>query len=170
MQCHKPPRTPPTVWRNCYDDSWRDLISPESFSHPAKMARGLVRRIFDYLIETGRLRPGDVCVDPFGGIGTTAIEGASRGMRVVCCELEERFVSLCKANFELHRRTWEVCGDPLPIVLQGDSRFLRRVIAEAGCIVSSPPYAETEAGKPPRTGEHRVDMKRDAPSVSGAPG
>ncbi len=34
-------------WTGCYDDGWRDLIVPEAFSHPAKMARGLVARTGD---------------------------------------------------------------------------------------------------------------------------
>jgi hypothetical protein len=112
-------------WTGCYDDGWRDLIVPEAFAHPAKMARGLVVRVFDELFASGALQRGDVCVDPFGGIGTTAIEGASRGVQVVCCELEPRFVALARQNFELHRRDWEAMGRPLPVMVQGDSRQLR---------------------------------------------
>jgi len=32
-------------FHGCYDDNWRDYITPESFAHPAKFARGLVERI-----------------------------------------------------------------------------------------------------------------------------
>jgi len=115
------------------------------------MARGLVRRIFDYL----DMPKGSVIVDPFGGVGTTGIEAASRGLQFIGCELEPKFVELAKQNFELHRRTWEAFGDPQPVIVQGDSRNLRQALAasatygasvsssalSADCVVGSPPFA-----------------------------
>ena len=174
------------LWENAYDDGWKvGHITPHSFAHPAKAARGLLLRIFDHLFATGRLKPGDTVVDPFGGIGTTAIVGASRGCRVVCVELEPKFVRLARGhdcpgskgaaldlcpdcqkeqaagwkdggrgphhfagNFDLHRATWERFGDPLPVMLQGDSRKLCEVIKPvlAACVVSSPPFTHQGAG------------------------
>lgn len=130
-------------WDRCYDAGWRDLIVPGAFAHPAKMARGLVARIFDELFAMGALQRGSVVVDPFGGIGTTAIEGASRGVQVICCELEPKFVDLQRENYELHRRDWQAMGRPMPVVVQGDSRQLRAVLGPvlAECVVSSPPYS-----------------------------
>jgi 16S rRNA G966 N2-methylase RsmD len=134
-----------SVWQGCYDGSWKGVITPESFAHPAKMARGLLTRIFDYAFKQGWLRKGDIVADPFGGIGSTGIEGASRGCRVFLCELEPRFVALAETNFALHRRTWETCGDPLPVIVQGDSRRLCEVLGPvmADCVVSSPPFQES---------------------------
>lgn len=129
-------------WHHCYDDSWRDLITPESFSHPAKAGRRLLHNIFSHLESIGALTPGrSIVVDPFGGIGTTAIIGAWRGYPVVCCELEEKFVNLMKDNFAKERPKWEDLNRPIPRVVQGDSRKLRQHIqAEIDAIVSSPPY------------------------------
>lgn len=79
------------TWQHCYDDSWKGLITTDSFAHPAKMARGLVRRIFDELFAMNALRKGDTVLDPFGGVGTTGIEAASRGVQAYLVELEERF-------------------------------------------------------------------------------
>ena len=121
---------PVVTWHGAYDANWRDLITPESFAHPAKMARGLVERIFDELFALGALKAGDLVCDPFGGIGSTAISGAARGCRVVCCELEPRFVELGKANIDLHRRDWEAMGRPIPVMVQGDSRRLTRADRE----------------------------------------
>ena len=131
-------------WQGCYDESWKGLIVPEAFGHPAKMARGLLCRIFDYLFENGHLRRGDLVVDPFGGIGSTGIIGASRGLRVVCCELEPKFVALAEQNFELHRHTWTTMGDPLPRIVCGDSRRLAEVLAGEDCVVGSPPFSGSE--------------------------
>jgi hypothetical protein len=79
------------TWHGCYDGGWQGLLVPDAFAHPAKAARGLLARIFDELAEMGALRPGDIVVDPFGGIGTTGIIAASRGIRSALCELEPRF-------------------------------------------------------------------------------
>ena len=157
---------PVVTWHGAYDANWRDLITPESFAHPAKMARGLVERIFDELFALGALKAGDLVCDPFGGIGSTAISGAARGCRVVCCELEPRFVELGKANIELHRRDWEAMWRPIPVMVQGDSRRLRAHVGPvlAACVVASPPYEGSvnsersgidwdKANRPDRAGE-----------------
>lgn len=142
----KKAKPPPVIeWAGCYDKSWKGYITPESFAHPAKMARGLLCRILDHMLAEGWIRKGDTLVDPFGGIGTTGIEGASRGLKVYCCELEPRFCDLMRANFKLHERTWRAFNDPLPVCVPGDSRRLAEVLAGAGvgACVSSPPFADS---------------------------
>lgn len=113
-------------------------------SYPAKMSRALLRRIFFYLFDHGYLERGGVVVDPFGGIFTTGLEAASRGVRAYGCELEEKFCKLAAKNIDLHRRTWEACGNPLPVLVQGDSRQLCSVLGPvmASVVVGSPPYTE----------------------------
>ncbi len=141
------------MWAGCYDAGWRDLIVPAAFAHPAKMSRALVARIFDELFASGAIGRGSLVVDPFGGIGTTAIEGASRGVQVVCCELETKFVRLAAENFALHARDWQAMGRPAPRIVNGDSRKLREHVGPvlAECVVSSPPYADgcARQGKDP---------------------
>lgn len=46
-----------SVWYGCYDDGWGDLITPESYAHPAKMARGLVYRIVKHGIDQSVTMP-----------------------------------------------------------------------------------------------------------------
>jgi len=115
------------------------------------MARGVCEWIFDHLFERGWLNKGDICIDPFFGIGTTGVIGASRGVQVYGVELEHKFCRLCEENFKLHRHTWETFGDPLPICFQGDSRELGKVLGSvlfrgggrlvgADVCVGSPPY------------------------------
>lgn len=108
------------------------------------MSRGLIRRIFDGLLALGAIEKGDLVVDPFGGIGSTGIEGAYRGVHVICCELEPKFVMFTQMNFAWHAQQWAVLGYPIPEVVQGDSRRLREAIgpALAAAVVSSPPYSE----------------------------
>jgi len=130
------------TWAGCYDDGWAGLITAESFSHPAKMSRGLLVRIFDQLFVMDALKRGDLVVDPFAGIGTTGIEAASRGCLFIGCELEPRFVALARANNKAHAATWAAMGRPQPVMVEGDSRRLRACIgpALAEAVVSSPPY------------------------------
>lgn len=79
----------------------------------------------------------------FGGIATTGIEAASRGHEFVGVELEPRFHALALENFELHRM-WESSGDPLPVMICGDSRrAVELVRAHFATVVSSPPYAKS---------------------------
>lgn len=122
---------PVVIWHGAYDSGWKGLITDPSFAHPAKMARGLVARIFDELFEMGALHVGDIVCDPFAGIGSTGIEAASRRCRFIGVELEPKFVGLASENFELHRRAWQAMGRPLPVVVQGDSRRLASVLEQA---------------------------------------
>ncbi len=137
-----------------YGSGWTDNeLVPEAFSHPAKAAKGLLRLIFDHLFERGYLKRGGCVVDPFGGVGTTGIESASRGCRFVGCELEPKFHALAERNFDLHRRVWEAAGDPQPRMVCGDSRRLQEIIMPvlAEAVVSSPPFADCLCNVPNRT-------------------
>jgi len=136
-----------TTWHGCYDSGWGDLIVPEAYAHPAKMARGLVERIFDRLAELGLPRGSLIC-DPFGGIGTGGVISASRGYRWIGCDLEEKFCKLAERNFELHKRSWEAFGDPMPRIVQGDSRRLCEALGPvlAECVISSPPFGTGDSG------------------------
>ena len=42
------------AWIGCYDNGWQGEITPESFSHPAKFSRTLIRRIYDHAFAEGR--------------------------------------------------------------------------------------------------------------------
>lgn len=135
-----------STWAGCYDESWKGIITDASFAHPAKMARGLVKRIFKHLKENYGLKKNSVCVDPFGGIGSTGIQGTKEECQCFLVELEPRFVKMAKKNFKIHKRTWKLQGRALPVIVQGDSRRLREVLGPvlADVCVSSPPYTEAQ--------------------------
>jgi len=67
-------------WQRCYSGAF-DLISPESFAHPAKMAPSLCYRIIEHLEELGLLKAGATILDPMGGTGLTAICANAKGYR-----------------------------------------------------------------------------------------
>ena len=37
-------------WYGCYNQSWKGVITDEAFAHPAKFSRGLIERIYRYLL------------------------------------------------------------------------------------------------------------------------
>jgi len=78
-----------------YSGGWtKKELTPESFSHPAKISRQLVRWIYDHAIEHGWLKEGDVVIDPFGGIGGCALDAMAEGAVFVGVELERHFVDM----------------------------------------------------------------------------
>lgn len=129
------------IWQGCYNESHKGLIVPGAFVHPAKMAVGLCKRIYEHGQIRGYWRPGNTIVDPFYGIGTVGLIGAYQGYQVVGIELEAQFVALAQANIKLHQRTLEMFNHPLPTVVQGDSRELRTVIGSCNGAVTSPPFS-----------------------------
>ncbi len=134
-----------SIWEGCYDENLKSLITPESFAHPAKMAKKLCERIFEYGEAQGYWKPGDVIIDPFGGIGTTGLIGAYRGYRVISIELEPHFVEMQCANIGRNARKLQRLGKPLPVVVQGDARVMSQLIRETIGSIFSPPYAEGSA-------------------------
>lgn len=144
-----------TTWQNCYDDGWKGLLwedkeSGESaFSHPAKFSRGLIFRIIEHALQTGLVQPGQIILDPFGGVALGALPALMNGLSWVGCELESRFQAMGCKNIEL----WNAKFSGMPkwtgqaVLLRGDSRRLAEVVGEAGIVVSSPPYADSFEGQ-----------------------
>ena len=156
-------------WEGAYNDSWKGILTPESFQHPAKYARGLIERIVSHAFEQGWVKKNDIVVDPFGGVGCGGIVCAYRGLRWIGVELEPRFIELAKASFALHARHWTRLGLPHPVILQGDSRKLCELVKEAGCVVGSPPFSgqDSHQGGLPDSLLHFPDGR--ARSRSGVP-
>lgn len=128
------------TWDGCYDDGWKGIVVEGAFAHPAKFARGLVRRIYSHMLAAGYVREGDTILDPFGGVALGAMDAMTSGLRWVGCELEPRFVKLGRENLDLWAKRWGLNG---AVLLQGDSRRLCDVVRAAGAVVCSPPYANS---------------------------
>lgn len=127
-------------WTGCYDSSWKGLIVPEAFAHPAKFARGLIQRIYQHLMQSHGLKPGMTVVDPFGGVALGGLDAMLAGLHWVGCELEPKFVALGNQNIaEWQQRIGHACTGSARLV-QGDSRKLASIIAAVDGLVSSPPY------------------------------
>jgi hypothetical protein len=129
------------VWRGLYGESWKGLICDESFAHPAKFSRALIRRIYVHVIAEGLANKGDSVVDPFGGVALGGFDAMHHGLNWYGCELESKFVGLGSQNIAL----WNERFSRMPNwgtarLIQGDSRKLAEVMSTSTCTVSSPPY------------------------------
>ena len=153
------------IWENCYPSKWKGVITPDSFKHPAKFSSKLIQKIYRHITEEGWLREGDRVVDPFGGVALGALEAMRYGLDWTGCELEPHFVKFGNENIRLWNGTF---SGKLPrwgtaSLLQGDSRQLTRVVAEARGVVSSPPYADSvNQSDPANDAEARRDRKQKA--------
>lgn len=150
-----PDGVPTTDWFGMYSSGWgRGDLVPDAFQHPAKAAKKLIFRIVQHALDNGWILPGQTVVDPFGGIGTSALPCLLAGVNVVTCELESRFTGIAEKN----RALWTARYAAMPrfkdaqwTILNGDSRHLSSVLAKADvCGVqaacSSPPYAAGTTG------------------------
>jgi DNA modification methylase len=135
-----------TQWTGCYDQGWHRMITPDSYSHPAKMARGLLEQIINHGFERGWWQKNSIIADPFGGVGNTGLIGAYHGLRVVSVELEPRFVTMAQANYQMHASKLARLGCPMPVILQGDSRDFDRIVGPVVGCVTSPPFATQQTG------------------------
>ena len=148
-----------TQWHGCYSDSWQGVITPDAFAHPAKYARGLIRRIYQHMLDSGYVARGDSIIDPFGGVGLGGLDAMTFGLHWTGCELEPRFVELGQRNIAKWQRDLAMLNGTLGTarLLQGDSRRLLEVVGGGmGAAVSSPPYAESMG----QGGESAIDITK----------
>ena len=130
-------------WYGCYAGGWQAApLVPEAYAHPAKVSFTLADRIYRHMLAGGWLEPGDVVVDPFGGVGGFAFHAALYGMHWQGVELEQKFVDLGNQNLALWRDRYapHFPNYGTARLVQGDSRRLVDVVTGAGGVVSSPPF------------------------------
>lgn len=155
-------------WHGCYTGTF-DLITPESITHPAKMAPQLCFRIIEHLESLGFLHPGDTILDPMNGIATTGIAAGAKGYAYVGVELEPKFVELSLKNKKYAEA--KLYKDFDWKIIQGDSRKLSELLSGNGFrVVMSPPYEnQSYAGLSDSFAEWRAMNGRsnDKPGIQG---
>lgn len=158
-------------WYGLYREGWQGEITPDAFCHPAKFARGLIRKIYAHCLEAGYLREGDAVIDPFGGVALGGLDALLAGLHWTGVELEPRFVALGQANIDLwttrYAGRFRRFGSAR--IVQGDSRQLAAIVAEAGAVLSSPPYADQPLNDAQRGSRHiNGDAAMDGPTTYGS--
>ena len=136
-------------WHGCYSGSGQGVITPDAFAHPAKYARGLIRRIYQHMLDSGYVARGDSIIDPFGGVALGGLDAMTFGLHWTGCELEPRFVELGNRNIDKWQRDLAMLNGTLGTarLIQGDSRRLLEVVGGGmGAAVSRPPYETDQMG------------------------
>jgi DNA modification methylase len=129
---------PMSEWKFKRDTAFRkQFFVPDSFAHPAKMDAQLLIRIVETYTELG-----ETILDPMAGSGTTML-ACTLGRNVILVELEEKFIRMCRDNWEQVRMRPQLgytMGEC--VIMQGDARQLENILCDK--IITSPPYAGVE--------------------------
>ena len=98
----------------------RKFFEEGSIIHPAKMHLGMLWEIIENHTD-----PGDLVLDPMGGIGST-IFAAMMGRDVITVELEDRFIQSAKKSWDLLQTNGPMLGYRMGAVsmIQGDATKL----------------------------------------------
>src|SRR4030065_1800296 len=130
-------------WLGCYKaHKWNALQSDESYAHPAKMANGILDRVFKFLMKQGLLKAGGTVLDPMSGTGRTAIGWLMMhpNNKAITIELEQKFIEFQEQNRAILEK--KVGRKVAWTIIKGDARNLSALLSERGLIgVTSPPYA-----------------------------
>lgn len=98
-------------WPGLYREGWGRDIVPEAYAHPAKYARALIRKIYAHAVDLGWLEPGDVVLDPFGGVALGGLDASYHGAHWVGVELGRAATTVTKNPLLPHRQTAASCGE-----------------------------------------------------------
>jgi len=111
------------LWENCYPSNWKGKIVDEAIAHPAKFSSKLIRKIYEHMLEEGWLKPGDVVIDPFGGVAL----GAMDAMRLGFVTLHEHRAML------VHHKGTQMTLDGGQLEIKTESKsFFRRLAEKKG--------------------------------------
>ncbi|MCL2495545.1 MAG: site-specific DNA-methyltransferase [Oscillospiraceae bacterium] len=89
-------------YRDTYPSNFWDDVTvpywsmPENTDHPAQKPEKLCARLI-----LASSSPGDVILDPFAGVGTTAVVAKKLGRSFLCIEREEAYCALAQKRLEL---------------------------------------------------------------------
>ncbi|NLM83757.1 MAG: site-specific DNA-methyltransferase [Clostridiales bacterium] len=89
-------------FRDTYPSNFWDDISipywsmPENTDHPAQKPEKLMAKLI-----LASSNPGDLVLDPFGGVGTSAVVAKKLGRRFICIEREASYCALAQKRLEL---------------------------------------------------------------------
>lgn len=133
----------PLEWRGCYDkdSQYAKYVTPDSYSHPAKMSFGLLERIFKHLQELRLVDDNTTIVDFMAGTFRTGVMAELFGYRSIGIELEPHFIKMIEGN---RAQIEKLTGRRTRMeFMQGDARSLSTMLREKGCVgVVSPPYSD----------------------------
>lgn len=113
-------------WREYTKTVWH-IANTSDPDHPAVFPIEIPRRLIKLFSFYGEL-----VLDPFGGVGTTAMAATELGRRATCVEQNADYVQMIRNRCS---------GVPRATVIHGDSRKLKSIADNSvGVVITSPPY------------------------------
>jgi len=136
------------TWQGCYGEKWDsdEIYQDPEMQHPAKFSKRLIYSMVDFGIKKNYWSKGSFILDPFAGAACGGVVCSYRGLRWVGIELEKKLAKSCKKTFAIHSHIWNYWENPLPIIIQGDSRELPVKSNYFDGIITSPPFGELIKG------------------------
>lgn len=130
-------------WREYTKTVWQ-IANTSDPDHPAVFPVEIPRRLIKLFSFYGEL-----VLDPFGGVGTTAIAATELGRRATCVEQNADYVQIIRNRCN---------GTRAATVVHGDSRKLDFIADNSvGIVVTSPPYWNKA-----NYGKNRVNVGNEA--------
>lgn len=150
------------TWLNCHRDKWpKYLLAQGTFDHPARFPRGLIGRLYKHGQDMQWFNPGDIVLDPFGGVALGAFDAMLKGLFWVGIDIDPQSVQVGQQNIELWCNKFRLpYGEAYGAArfYPGDSRQAANLLQDWGfvdivpcfdLIISSPPYLGTLASDDP---------------------
>lgn len=119
-------------WREYTKTVWH-IANVSDPDHPAVFPLEIPHRLIKLFSFYG-----EIVLDPFAGVGTTAQAAIPLGRKVLCIEQNKDYAKLIERRC-VHLRNGRPASDLLTVV-RGDSRRLTVDDASVGLVVTSPPY------------------------------
>lgn len=117
-------------WKEYTKTVWH-IANVGHADHPAVFPEEIPMRLtklFTFWNET--------VLDPFGGVGTTALAAVKNGRRAICVDQSRKYVNIAKKQVSELNGTSNMAK-----IIQGDSRNLSKIEDNSiGMVVTSPPY------------------------------
>lgn len=129
-------------WYGCYDSDalYKQFITSESYSHPAKASFLLIERIFRHLEKLELLTKDMTVCDFMAGSGRIPLLASLKDYKTISVELEPHFIKMIKDNKNYAENK---TGKKLNMeIIQGDSRQLSKLLSEVDIGVVSPPFQD----------------------------
>lgn len=153
-----------TIWRDLYTKQWADLITPAAMEHPAKYARGLIKKIYHHAIDEGWIERDDYVLDPFAGVGLGAIDAMSHGLHWRGYEIEEQWFRAGADNIRVWNSRYEKLTNKWgsAMIIHGASQDITNKPNVTGyqLAIGSPPFLQSRGGAKVLGGKDDAFMAR----------
>lgn len=150
------------TWTDLYNRQWADLIVPAAKEHPAKYARGLIKKIYQHAREEGWVARGDYVLDPFAGVALGAVDAMAHGLHWRGYEIEEQWFKAGAENIREWNRKFSHTKWGTAMIIHGASQDITTKPAATGyqLAIGSPPFLQTRGGANIPKGKDEKFMRR----------